>query len=202
MADDHLERQPPDGTIAKGVQRLRGNYYNAPTAIKDVSGVAKKKGDYYEWSDLYSGTAEALIAAGLLPADLFPGQPGRNITAQAYRPVGVERQHNKQGWHRVPGYMNVARTASGKFQIRLTVSREEQERREALREEDDARRASLAPPRASITPEQRLAAARTVLDTIVGGVGVDEVQRLLDEFKPRRPRPRASYLQLVASREH
>lgn len=192
MADKQLTAH----SAARGSNDVKGNYYNPPGPINDVPGIVTKKG---EWEcDFYSGTAEALVAAGLLTGDLFPGQPGRNTTSQAYRPAGVKRQHNNQGWHHVPGYMTVTRTASGKFQIRLTVSQEEQARRQAIRDEDAARRESHAPPRV-YTPEQRLAAASTVLGRIVDGVGVEEVQRMLDAFKPRQPRPRASYLQLVVS---
>lgn len=169
-----------------------GNYYTAPINIKSVPNLVTKTDEAR--CDVYSGSAEAMIAAGLLSADMFPGQPGRNVASQAYRPSGVERIKGET-WTRVPGYLFVARAPSGKFQIRLTVSREEQARRmEKHRAEVNQRPQTPSP----VTSERREEIARTLLETIIESMGFKEVQRLLDDARPRRTAPRPKHLQLVA----
>ena len=177
----------------------RGNYYTPPTAIKDVLGLTAKKGEYSD--DFYSGSAEAIVAAGLLSMDLLPGQPGRNAASVAYRPVGGARM-NDEHWHEVPGYLHVSRGGSGRFQVLLTLSREERARRAALREERarDAQQASVEHRQDSMTPERIMAGARRLFDRAVNELGVEEAQRMLDALKPRRAR--AKHLRLVASRGH
>lgn len=173
----------------------RGHYYAAPTTIKDVPGLAVKHG---EWrSDFYSGNAEAVISAGVLSAVLLPGQPGRNVTSQAYRPAGGKRLDG-ECWDDVPGYLRVTRQASGRFQVHLTVSRAEQSRRKAARDATDAERKPAWPP-LLVTQEERLRCASTFLKVIVDSVGFEQVQCLLEPLRPRRSRPCASYLQLVVS---
>jgi len=117
------------------VKKTRGTYYNPPTEIADVPGVTKKQ---CPLNDFYSGTLEALVATGLATVDMFPGQPGRGVGGATYRPVGAVRG---DGWHTVPGYLSIHRYLDNKFQVRLTVSRDEQERRAAAeRDEVEARR--------------------------------------------------------------
>lgn len=116
-------------------------YYNAPTAIKDVPGVAMKKGEW--WTDFYSGTAEALIAAGLATPDEFPGQPGRPKSSVAYRlAAGKQGAHR---WDRAPGYRIITRVGGG-FRIDITASHEEHERR-VEKEWADRAAAKKAAPR-------------------------------------------------------
>lgn len=87
--------------------------------------------------DRYHGTAEQLAEAGLLPLDMFPGQPGLPLARVAYRPMGAT---GGEGWCYTPGYMEVYRNPSGTFTINLTVSHEEQERRATMNELVDQRR--------------------------------------------------------------
>ena len=120
----------PAGTAPKRGPGKRGNYYDPPKAIKTVPGVELKRG---ERSDFYTGTADALIASGLVTMDMLPGQPGRGISNIAYRPRG-QTPVGGAGWSFVPGYMTIYRSVSGVFRVALVVSREERARREADRE--------------------------------------------------------------------
>lgn len=119
-----LTVKPGQTTVKK--KGGRGTYYNPPTVIKDVAGVTKKQ---CMSTDFYSGTLEALVATGLATVDMFPGQPGRGGGDASYRPIGADRVDGS--WFKVPGYMSIHRYPDNKFQVRLTVSRDEQERRQA-----------------------------------------------------------------------
>lgn len=111
--------------------RTRGRYYDQPDTIKAVEGVLHKR--VSNRADTYSGCSEALVAAGLLPMECFPGQPGMPLSRATFRPRGVKKGH-RQAWFTVPGYMEVTRRPNGSFLIALTVSAEERAVREAERE--------------------------------------------------------------------
>ena len=115
-------------TVSNDPYYDRGTYYNPPTVIKDVAGVTKKQ---CMSTDFYSGTLEALVATGLATVDMFPGQPGRGGGDASYRPIGADRVDGS--WFKVPGYMSIHRYLDNKFQVRFTVSRDEQERRAAAK---------------------------------------------------------------------
>jgi hypothetical protein len=106
----------------------RGRYYTPPTSIVPVQGVTISS---HEDVDEYAGTKAALVAAGLLASDQFPGEPGLPAGTVRYRPHGASREN---GWlHTQPGYMTVYRRLDGTFRIVLTVSADEKRRRERNR---------------------------------------------------------------------
>jgi len=77
--------------------------------------------------DDYVGTAEALVAAGIIDMHLLPGQPGM--------PKIRIRFHGKKQRHvstRFPNLFMVTREGA-KFRVQKRVSEEEKERREAAR---------------------------------------------------------------------
>lgn len=176
--------------------RKSSSYYEPQTVMHDAPGLTKAKG--HCWADCYSGSADALIAAGFLSADMFPGQPGRNDYSHSYRPIGSEKA--RLGcWHRVPGYLYVRQQSRGRFFVELTMSREEQTRRETQAEAEwQARMERCAHTGAQAVRDTAKPRAHCALKASVEDVGIDEVQRMLDAMKPHRSRPRSSHLRLVA----
>lgn len=77
--------------------------------------------------DYWSGSAEALVSAGVAEVHEFPGQPGRNTCVVTIRPV-AGLQGAKQ-WAAAPGYRRIARSGAG-FRVEITVSPGERQRRE------------------------------------------------------------------------
>ncbi len=69
------------------------------------------------WSDVYRGTAAALIAADLVREDQLPGQPGNGRSMMTYWPDGT-RKRQGQGGARA-GCRQVQRIAGGRFQVRV-----------------------------------------------------------------------------------
>ncbi|MCG3189298.1 MAG: hypothetical protein LKCHEGNO_01618 [Burkholderiaceae bacterium] len=104
--------------------RVDRRYYTPPTVIRRVDGVLVVRKHNVK---LYSGSAEAILATGLVAADMLPGQPGVPLTGVCYYPLGVEQRDYS---HRIPGRMEIRRQASGRIQVALTVSLEEQIRRD------------------------------------------------------------------------
>jgi hypothetical protein len=104
----------------------RESHRYAPGPISsDLTGV--RRGVDSMGRDFYSGEKFALVAAGLLPAHLFPGEPGMGATCAVVYPEGVQIRHC--GHRATPGALEVRRTASGKFQIAITPGAKELERR-------------------------------------------------------------------------
>lgn len=125
MADHHIT------TGRSEIARHRDRYYDAPTTLKPVPGVTRKVCS--ERIDEFTGTAEALAAAGLLPLDRFPGMPGQNMVSAELRPRGVARLKEERVKH-VPGHLFVRRQINGQYLVLLAVSRDEQARRRDARE--------------------------------------------------------------------
>lgn len=106
--------------------------------------------------DLWSGSAADLCAAGVASIDEFPGQPGRPLTRVSFRPAG-----GKQGelwWHLAQGYRTIHRAGAG-FQVRITPSRAERERRKLLEAERIERESSA---RAERRAEARASNVRSI----------------------------------------
>jgi hypothetical protein len=177
--------------------------------------------------DFYSGSLGDLVALGFAPRDAFPGQPGRPLTSVSIRPAGVAKP--RDCWHREPGYIEIRRGASGRFQMRVAVS-ELERRRRAARREQEAHRAQVEAQAA----QQQAQAARGVAYTDWPFMLVDqqrwlrcnaeergyvqhrldvafkELERLrsgglgrlfADDPRPRQPAPRPSHLRLVTDRD-
>lgn len=80
--------------------------------------------------DVYTGTIEALIAAGLVTADQIPGQPGMPKYS-----VSFYNGEQAIKTHKVPrglGYLNIHRSAgSSTITVRVGICKAEQEKRAA-----------------------------------------------------------------------
>lgn len=88
------------------------------------------------WHDTYTGTAESLVAAGVVGAHQLPGQPGGpKVSATYYR--GVPARNSKRDEH----YMCVVRRSKNQFQVTLGLPAAEQDRRQR---EAEATRAAAA----------------------------------------------------------
>lgn len=89
--------------------------YDPPTDILPTPGVERREFDNY--TDSFNGTAEALVAARLLPPDGFPGKPGLPRTSLTLYP----RDYRCSDGSRSPGVMSVHRTAAGTFRLLLCI---------------------------------------------------------------------------------
>jgi len=133
-------------------------------------------------SDFYSGAKDDLVAIGLLPSSLFPGEPGMPSGSVRLWPHGAPR--NKGGYD-MPGRMTVHRTASGKFQIRLSVSLEERERRERAQEaKREAKKSREQTATAcAMQPELIDEVGRMFLRDSVQALGLPRVVALVDAMR-------------------
>jgi hypothetical protein len=85
------------------------------------------------WGDHYVGTAEHLIAAGLVNADQIPGTPGRNkFTCTFIDGVPIKRGANCR---RDEHYLSVRRVGKHRFEVVKGVSDTVNKARAAAREE-------------------------------------------------------------------
>ena len=108
----------------------------AATQNATLAGVTISKAS--TWCDTFHGTAEALIASGLITADQLPGQPNMpKVSATFYNGIRCDDRR-----HRVPrdlGYLNVSRPATGKkVNVQVGISVDEAKKRR------DASNAELA----------------------------------------------------------
>ena len=180
-------------------RKPRGKYYVPAAHLAPVDGVQKGPGAYW-WCDSYSGPADALAASGILPRELMPGEPGAPLASATYRPQGVP-VHKRQ--HLTPGYVQAFRRPNGTVRVELTVSVEEQERREAESKAADERERvsrSAVPTRwqaATFTEDDSYTVARAVTQLMRehGGAAVIRHLAQFPGARPRRPAP--EYLRLV-----
>jgi hypothetical protein len=77
----------------------------------------------YSWKDVYTGTAVALIKAGVVEEHMLPGQPGRNKTSVTFNGKSDA------------DYMQIARRGPNVFIVRKGIGEEEHKRRSRLFEE-------------------------------------------------------------------
>ncbi|CQR41713.1 MAG: hypothetical protein PHO55_07445 [Thiomonas arsenitoxydans] len=82
---------------------------------------------HYSWGDAYVGSQEALVAAGLVAPDQFPGMPGRLKTCVTIYPSG-EVPTSRMGAHsdlaRLPGAKSVERFSRGRYRVLVKVPEE------------------------------------------------------------------------------
>lgn len=131
----------PQGTVADpGAGRLRrGRYYRPCAPVLPAEGVAYKRTRRQSQCDVYDGEGSALIAAGVVTADLLPPL---GMMALSWRPADAKRElvsGYREPLPFLPGYMRIERRGNG-FRVYVTVSREEQVRRKAEQETERARR--------------------------------------------------------------
>lgn len=127
-ADCDDATQQDAGLGVSAVRRIgRGAvcFYTPPVHIAPAPGVKVMACELY--ADRYVGTKADLIASGLLPDGLFPGDPGMRKATVTLLPVGAQSDGCDQ-----PGRMFICKKPGGRFAITLTVSEEEQARRERV----------------------------------------------------------------------
>lgn len=109
----------------------------------------------YSWFEEYTGTGEALAAAGIVQAENLPGQPGMGKVQVTLFPDGT-RQTSRNGHRKQqPGHLTINRVSRSKFTVQVRLSDEEGElRREANARRNDAweRKMAALPRSAPLTP--------------------------------------------------
>jgi hypothetical protein len=86
------------------------------------------------FGDVYSGSADALIAAGLVTPEQLPGQPGNGSSMVSFYPDGTRVPRGSNYACKRPGYKQIRRVGkSGSFHVLVRQSEEEHERRDAER---------------------------------------------------------------------
>jgi hypothetical protein len=108
------------------------------------------------WADEYTGSVEALIAAGLVQASQLPGMPGmRSVRVRIYADgsmPGGPRNSPHETRLKDPGAREIERVSKSSFRVSIYVTPEEHRRRqEASNEAEEAHirlaRALPRPPR-------------------------------------------------------
>lgn len=95
--------------------------------LKHIAGNAIERDTSIDWCDTYTGTADALIEAGLVRADQLPGLPGVNKTMRTFAPDGREARKG-QNFRRFPGARRIVKRGQ-RFAVQVTVGPDEQARR-------------------------------------------------------------------------
>lgn len=129
---------------------------NPPAALLD--GVFQTEGHYF---DAFEGTIDALVNAGLIaPAELEP-QERRAPGYTAFLPGGEPCPPGKGAW-RTPGYRAIRLLEDGTIRLEITVSKEVQAKRRAVKRalEYDAEQARINEALAKIGNELRGKALR------------------------------------------
>lgn len=99
---------------------MRPNFYEPASVIREVAGVRRRVIDNER--DSFIGSADGLVATGILTADMLPGRPGGPVSSATYRPHGA-------GW-RDPGALHITIVGADRYRAVLGVSLEERDRRE------------------------------------------------------------------------
>lgn len=105
-------------------------------AIGKHTGIARKEMSY---CDVFTGSAEALIAAGLVDQHQLPGEPGRGKMMASYLPDGAPAKKGDGKSRFMPGYTKIERNGKT-FKVYVTVDEAEHSRRlERFRDEHHKR---------------------------------------------------------------
>ncbi len=178
-------------TVARSGGARHKFHYTPAVHIGEVDGV-RKRSDTHE--DCYSGTKEQLVSIGLVPDGLFPGDPGMPTSSVALWPVGTPK---RAAWY-TPGKLRISRSLSGKFCAWLAVSAEEQERRKARHEVEQADRRAKYEAAERLRKAERLACSS--LHVIIQELGCAEVLDQVYKVRREQTPPRATgHLRLVWS---
>lgn len=106
------------------------------------------------WRDIYTGRIEAMVAAGIVPADLIPGAPGMAKTMHGILPSGELAPRNTQV-DNMPGAKSVQRQGK-RLTVWVSLTEEErQARKEARHRQAEAADQKERDRRAAMTPEER-----------------------------------------------
>ena len=100
------------------------------------------------WGDEYTGTVDALLAAGVVRADQLPGAPGNGRTMVSFHPDGrLVGKGNSKACTQV-GYLKVSRASLGRLCVLKGVGLVEENRRRnarrAQREHQEVEASALA----------------------------------------------------------
>lgn len=91
-------------------------------------------------SDCYRGTADALVAAGLVKREFLPGQPGMRKRTVRIRPDGTpvgESSRRTSDVRSVAGSVRIERTSSARLDVSITVDDDTAERRHKAMQDQD-----------------------------------------------------------------
>jgi hypothetical protein len=88
------------------------------------------------WCDVYVGTADDLVRAGLARIDMFPGQPGRGKIQCSFDLRDISGSHCGAGRFKLV----IRRRGQGRFEVQWPVGEEEGKRRHEAFEADLAKR--------------------------------------------------------------
>lgn len=154
------------------------NFYTPASTIREVPGV--KRRPVGTRKDSYTGSAEGLVATGLLTVDMLPGQPGRPVGCVTYKP--------HRGRYGLPGYLTVTVAGVGRYRAVLCVSLEERERREKQEAAAKARRDAEKSREQTATacamqPELIDEVGRMFLRDSVQALGLPRVVALVDAMR-------------------
>ncbi|MCY1238787.1 hypothetical protein D9M72_515440 [compost metagenome] len=109
--------------------------------------------------DLFNGTAEALLAAGLCRRDQLPGEPGNPKVSARFLDGQPLRRYTKV-CRTAPGYLSICRSGKGRYSLLRGIPEEERAQRWAAhhqaRQEEERERLEAN----SQAAELRLAQAR------------------------------------------
>jgi hypothetical protein len=118
-----------DGVFSASIS-FPGRDRPEPGRVTDFApGVSKREG---LWGDVFTGTAESLISAGLVRRDQLPGQPGmRKVTvtilADGSLPKGAPTANCPEADE--PGAIRISRKTKTLYEVCIRVSDEEEQRR-------------------------------------------------------------------------
>lgn len=124
---DPQQKQSP-----RSAAKPKGHFYDPPEKIELVDGLSRME-DGERW--VFVGTPEAVVAAGIVPMQLLPGQTGQPTHSVTLRPRGVRFSGPV---HRIPGFVKIFRKLDGRLRVVLNMSAEERDKREAERNKREA----------------------------------------------------------------
>ena len=90
------------------------------------------KKTFSTWADCYTGTSEALVAAGLARFDQFPGQPGMRKMRVTIFPDGTMPTGAPTGNHGaryLPGSKSIERATKTTYRVTVVIPDDEEEAR-------------------------------------------------------------------------
>lgn len=164
----------PDSEAIRAPRGVRGNYYNPDACrFRPVGGVGhweSVSGD----SDIFEGTGELLVEAGVVTTDMLPGATSRSI---CWRPRGDSPREGEH-WPHVPGYLRIDRLDL-RGNLKVVVTRRRTPAPEPACTDAEADAATVAAggiPRPSADEFRRAC-----------GVCVDTMENMLAFFEARGP---------------
>ncbi len=181
---------PTDTVPAARGRRLK-HFYTPPTHVIDVPGIYTPTD---EACDVYKGTKDQLVAAGLLLPGLFPGDPGMPLASVTLWPVGTA---GNARWN-TPGRLHITKTPSGRFTALLAVDADEQLRRKGVREAKEKERNERYEAERRLRETEKRAGMS--LEDIIHALGLPAVREHVNRIeRDRKPRRQCAHLRLAWS---